>query len=179
MRPPDEAEPAPPPVESAEPALSADDLRERLAKAETIEQIVELVIAAANLANAAAAIRDLAGFRIAREIKLRAERVGGAMLLRTIRAPVSKLKIGNVSPRWRELAGAEDREFEQRIATILKSTAFTLVPMPHSKVVSKPAPAVIQRITAWATDEAGNLCRSLVTEGEQPRLQGERGSPEI
>jgi hypothetical protein len=167
VRPPDE-----PPM--AEPLSTADGLRARLARAVTLEKVIEVVVGAAELASAAAAAKDLPGFRTARIIKLEAERAGGAILLRTPLAPVSKLKIGNVAGRWRDLAGASDDEFERRILALRKSTAYPAVLLPHRKAGPKPVPGVTQRLTKWETDEDGNRCRSLVTEGETPLLEGER-----
>jgi hypothetical protein len=62
------------------------------------------------LVNAAAAAKDVAAYRVALEVKQRAERRGGAILgTMGKRAPVGRLGISNRSQRWREFAALSDK----------------------------------------------------------------------
>jgi hypothetical protein len=176
---------APPAAGISETAETADDLRDRIGKAETIEQVVKLVAAAGELANAGIEAMDVPAFRTALELKCRAERSGGRILRRMAsdggngsRVPIAQLGISYVCKRWREMADLDDEKFEEKVAAIHTSRWPPGV-RHHRKAPPGPGP-VRTTLSGWQVDEAtGVRSRTLQASGEQPRLQGERGSLEI
>jgi hypothetical protein len=170
IAPPPPDDPSPPPAV----AMSADELRARLAVVQDLKQVAELHAAASALVEAAGKAKDTAAFRQALELKLRSERAGGQLLCAVKKAPVGELGIQNLAQRWREFGRLSDEAFAAKIEGLKYR-------YPRGVRARRPASAadraVITTISDWQKDEAGNLCRSLVTEGEQPRLAGEGHPP--
>jgi hypothetical protein len=170
--PPPPDDPSPPPAVAM---MSADELRARLADVQNLKQAAELHAAAVALVEAAGKAKDTAAFRQALELKLRSERAGGQLLCAVKKAHVGELGIQNLAQRWREFGRLSDEAFAAKIAGLkYRYPRGVRARRPASGAVGGP---VVQTLSDWQKDEAGNLCRSLVTEGEQPRLAGEGHPP--
>ena len=151
--------------------MSADQIRSALAVAGDIKQVIELVAAADALVKRSGKANDVEGYRDALELKLRAERAGGAMSRTNRRLPVGKLGIATVVDRWRKLADLDDVDFEKKAAAV-RTTRLPPGLRPPRPVYVPPG-AVVTTMSAWQVDEHGVLCREKVTEGKAPSLKGE------
>lgn len=161
-------------TKSPPPFAAADDLRERIGKAETIEQVIELTPLPEPSLTFAAEAKNLVQYRLVLQSRAHAGRKGGKLLeqitARGEKVPTSKLGISPVASRWRELARLSEPRFKSRLAWIAKRG----IPRPHEQRTDpSPIPPTRMRLSAWETDENGVMSRTLTADGKKLILEGD------
>lgn len=152
--------------------MTGDEIRTALdAGADNLTEVVKLVVAAGALVESCGKAKDLHGYRQALELKLRAERAGGAILRVKGKQPVplAKLGITRQSVRWRGLAALDDADFAKKITDVHA----TRRPPGMRATYLPPVVPAVATITAWKTDEHGVMSRQKITAGETPMLKRE------
>ena len=134
-----------------------------------IHELTSLHAAAVAVGKDAVKQEDLAAYRVALELRMRTER-RAAQFLQTCERPMASLTLPNGGPNWRETADLPDDAFEKMLSA---RVAHRYLPGARKR----PPPLggrVIQTLSGWQTDADGTLTRTLVAEGETPRLEFER-----
>ena len=128
----------------------ARQLAARLPKLRTVGDVAGFLDEVGALIRNGRDVDDIVQVRRGAELKMRAERLGGALIGKSPRPDLGKV----ILARWRTLAGMSDKAFETAVTEALRRQTTTV----HSGGAFW---AIRMHVTPWATEADGTRSRKI------------------